>query len=71
MTDCYKKDNIDFICTYAHVPTDVQFDRYLSKTQRKEFYRITPHFESGSDPFPECKNLRRAFGFGDYSEMSV
>ena len=44
MTDCYKEDNIDSICTY--VPTDVQFDRYLSKTQRKEFLpnsAVLPH----------------------------
>ena len=44
MTDRYKEDNVDFICTY--VPTDVHFDRYLSKTQRKEFLpnsAVLPH----------------------------
>ena len=50
MTDCYKEDNmIDFIWTYAQL--SVQFDRYLSKTQRKEFLpnsavATSPHCES-------------------------
>ena len=42
----------------------MQFDRYLLKTQRKEFLpnsAVLP-VRSKTNPFPECKNLRRAFG---------
>ena len=80
MIDCYKEDNIDYICTY--VPTDVQFDGYLSKTQRKQFLpnsavvshilKVRGKLLSVPINFLTAKIfVERSVRFGDYSEMSV
>ena len=82
MTDCYKEDNIDFIYRCTYVPTDAQFDRYLLKTQRKEFLlnsAVLPHILKvrGKLLFVPIHFLNakifveRSVRFGDYSEMSV
>ena len=76
MTDCYKEDNVDFICTCAHMFLLMyNLIDICQKHNVKNFYRIQLYFptfwkyagnfcpfRSCSDPFPECKNLRRAFG---------
>ena len=80
MTDCYKEDNIDYICTY--VPTDVQFGGYLSKTQRKQFLpnsavvshilKVRGKLLSAPINFLNAKIfIERSVLFGDYSGMSV